>query len=186
MLIKELTEQEKKDAVNFMEWVVNMSYEEFEQWKKDNTWWMDYLLNWCRIRKDYPELNKIREEKFVLPDRRKRRERNKQNILAEMSRKKAQFITEHMIPESEVNRIEDWKKALTYRIIHHKKVYGDESLVLALPFDSINLMVPKFWAAVEFYKSQCPEFFEEVLNNFKKYDWSAIVQSNAEKYNKRF
>jgi hypothetical protein len=64
-------------------------------------------LNWCRIRRDNPELNKIREEKFVLPDKRKRRERNKQNILAEMSRKKAQFITEHMIPETEVNRKEN-------------------------------------------------------------------------------
>jgi hypothetical protein len=103
-----------------------------------------------------------------------------------MSRKKAQFITEHMIPETEVNRKENWKKTFTYKIIHHKKVYWDESLVLALPFDSVNLMVPKFWAAVEFYKSQCPEFFEETLRTRKRYDWTAIVQSNAEKYNKRF
>ena len=92
MIIRELTEQEKKDAVAFMQSASNMTYEEFNQFKKENTWWSDLLLNWCRIRKDYPELNTIRETRFVLPDKQKKWEANKNKILAEMSRKKAQFV----------------------------------------------------------------------------------------------
>lgn len=187
MIIKELTEKEKKEAVSFMEWIAQMTYEEFEQWKKENTWWSDLLLNWCRIRKDYPELNTIRETRFVLPDKQKKRARNKSLILAEMSRKKAQFFAENLIPEDEANAVDENKeKRIRFRIIHHTKLKDDESVMLAIPFDSINLMVPKFWASVEVYKSQCPEFFEEILNTYKKYDWTALCSSNAEKYNKRY
>ena len=188
--IRELTEQDKKDAVEFMKSIANMTYEEFDSWKKENTWWFNLLLNWCRIRKDYPELNEIRETKFVLPDKQKKREANKNKILAEMSRKKAQFVKDHFISENdmEAKETENWKEEnkFRYRIIHYTKVEWDECLVLAIPYDAMNLMVPKFWASVEIYKSQCPEFFEEVKHTYKRYDWTAVCTSNAEKYNKRF
>lgn len=180
MIIRELTEQEKKDAVAFMKSASEMTYEEFAEWKKENTWWSDLLLNWCRIRKDYPELNTIWETKFVLPDKQKKWEANKNKIIAEMSRKKAQFIVEHFIPEEEAKR-GDFK----YRIIHHTKVKWDECLVLAIPFDAMGLMVPKFWASVEIYKSQCPSLFDETLKTFKRYDGTAVCTSYSERYNKR-
>lgn len=187
MLFRELTEQDKKEAVSFMEWIAQMTYEEFEQWKKENTWWSDLLLNWCIIRKDYPELNTIRETRFVLPDKKKKREKNKNLILAEMSRKKAQFFADNLIPEEEINAEDDkWEKRIRFRIIHYTKLKDDECVMLAIPFDSVNLMIPKFWASVEIYKSQSPEFFNDILHTYKKYDWTAVCSSNAEKYNKRF
>ena len=181
MIIRELTEKEKKDAVEFMKSVSNMTYDEFTQWKKENTWWSELLLNWCRIQNDYPELKKIWQERFVAPDREKRYEKNKKDKLSEMSWKKATFIAEHFIPENEVKN-ENFK----YRIIHRTKVKNDECLVLAIPFDASSLMVPKFWASVEIYKSQCPEFYDEILEKYKEYDGTAVCTSYSEKYNKRF
>ena len=55
---------------------------------------MQTLLNWCRIRKDYPELNTIRETKFVLPDKQKKRDKNDYEIRAKMSKNKAKIFGE--------------------------------------------------------------------------------------------
>jgi hypothetical protein len=70
------------------------------------------LLNWCRIRKDYPELNTIRETRFVLPDKQKKREKNKKNIIAQMSKNKAMFISTNLIDEEEA-------KDIKFKLIHH-------------------------------------------------------------------
>lgn len=177
MIIKELTEEEKKEAVSFMESLSQMSYEDFEEWKKENTWRVDLLLNWCRIRKDYPELNQIRETKFVWPAKKKKYDKAKSNILAQMSKNKAIFISSNLIDEDEA-------KDIKFKLIHHNYVKGDEYIILAIPFSWMSLPVCKFGAWLQIYKSQCPEFFEELLHNMQRYDWVPECRSNAEKYNK--
>lgn len=177
MIIKELTEKEKSEAVSFMEWVAQMTYEEFEQWKKENTWWTETLLNWCRIRKDYPELNTIRETRFVLPDKQKKREKNKKNIIAQMSKNKAMFISTNLIDEEEA-------KDIKFKLIHHDYAWWDEYITLAIPFTWTSLPVCKFGAWIQIYKSQCPELFTDLLTNTWRYDWTPECRSNAERYNK--
>ena len=176
---KPITEQERKEAVNFMEWIAEMTYEEFEQWKKENTWWTEYLLNWCRIKKDYPELNTIRETRFVLPDKQKKRERNDYWIRAEMSKNKAILANKHLIDE--------WSaESMSYKIIHHYKFKDDESIIIAIPYTFGEKLFNKFWWAIEVYKSQCPKMYEEIMKNYCRYDWTYEFVSNAEHLNKRF
>ena len=177
MKIRELTEEEKKQTVSFMEWIAQMTYEEFEQWKKENTWWTEILLNWCRIRKDYPELNTIRETRFVLPDKQKKRAKNKSALIAQMSKNKAMFISTHLIDENEAEKIK-------FKLIHHDYAGWDEYITLAIPFTWTSLPVCKFGAWIQIYKSQCPELFEDLLKNTWRYDWTGECRSNLEKYNR--
>lgn len=177
--IRELTEQEKKEAVSFMEWIAQMTYEEFEQWKKENTWWSDLLLNWCRIRKDYPELNTIRETRFVMPDKQKKREKNDYEIRAKMSRNKAILANEHLLDENQAND-------MTYKIIHYNKLWWDECVTIAIPYTFWERLYNKFGWWIDVYKSQCPKMFDDIMKNYWKYDWTPEFISNAEKYNKRY
>lgn len=179
MKIRELTEQEKKDAIAFMQSVSKMTYEEFAQWKKENTWWTELLLNWCRIRKDYPDLNTIRETRFVLPDRQKKYTKAKSEIIAQMSKNKAMFVSNNLIDEEEA-------KTIKFKLIHHDYVKWDEYIILAIPFSWTSLPVCKFGAWIQIYRSQCPELFDELLKNTWKFDWTPECRSNAEKYNKNF
>ena len=157
--IKQLTEQDRKEAIDFMQWATKMSYDEFEQWKKENVWWSALLINWCRIRHEYPELNKIWEEKFVRPDREKRFEENKNKILADMSKNKQNLIKEHLLDEFTA-----WK--ITYRIIH-KEIYNwDYCITLWIPFDAPWVLANKFGATIQIFRSQCPDFYDEICEIF--------------------
>lgn len=177
--IRELTEQEKKEAVGFMEWVSKMTYEEFEKWKKQHSWWMQTLLNWCRIRKDYPELNTIRETKFVLPDKQKKRDKNDYEIRAKMSKNKAILAKDHLLDEFQA-------KEMTYKIIHYTKMWDDECITIAIPYTFGERLYNKFWWWIDVYKSQCPRMFEEIMKNYQKYDWTAEFISNAERLNRKY
>lgn len=169
--IRELTEQEKKEAVSFFEWVAMLSYEEFEQRKKVNNWWVEYLLNWCRIRHNYPELNKIWEEKFVRPDREIKQSKKETEIVSQMSRNKAILVNEHLLDESQI-------KDIAYKIIHKYHTDTDESVMIAIPYTFWEWLFCKFWWSIEVYKSQCPKMYDEIIKNYWKYDWTPEFKSN--------
>lgn len=175
MILKELTEQDRKEAIDFMQWVTKMTHQEFEQRKKENIWRSTLVINWCRIRHEYPELNKIWEEVFVRPDREKRFEENKNKILADMSKGKQYLIKEHLLDENTANRI-------TYRVIH-KEIYNwDHCITLAIPFDAPWILANKFGASIQIFRSQCPDFFDEICEKYKRYDGSTEFSSNSDKY----
>lgn len=178
-LFIEITPKEEKEAVDFMNFISEFTYEEFEDYKKRESWWFYKLLNWCRIRKNYPDLNKIRDEKFRKPAVKKRQEHNKQEIEKRMGILKNKFINEHLINEDQIENVK-------FRIIHYDRANKDSFMILAIPFDSLNLMIPKFWCWFVFWRKECPELFDERLwNPIMKFNWQAVVSSNSEKYNKR-
>lgn len=177
--IEQLTEKKIKEAVDFMKWVCELTYEEFEERKKENSWWSELLLNWCRIRHQYPELNEIWETKFISTAREDKHNKNKSKILAEMSRNKQNLVKEHLLGEMEAQR-------MTYRIIRKEFIAWDRCVTLAIPYDAPGLLANKFGATIQFSRKQCPELFDEVCDKYKQYDWSTEFTSNSDKYSKRF
>lgn len=176
MNITELTEKEKKEAVEFMESISHLSYDEFEEYKKTKSWRFNKLLNWCRIRKDYPELNTIWDTKFRWPALRLKQQKAWEEIKKKMAILKNKFITDNLIEDSFEN--------VKYRKVHHGFANNDEYLIMAIPFCWSNPNLVKFGWWICLWKSECPWLFEHFMKNNEKFDWSADYQSKAEKYNK--
>lgn len=178
--IKELTEEEKQEAVDFMKFISEFSYEEFENYKKISTWWYRKLLNWCRIRHEYPELNEIWNKKFRIPSIEKKQKQNKKEIEKKMSIYKNQFINEHLIDPESVSHVK-------FRIVHHNYANNDEYMVLWIPFWWLSLPYPKFGYWFVFWRSECPDLFDEWIQiKEMRFDGSADVYSNIERYNRTY
>lgn len=171
----DISEQEEKETLSFIEWVFELWYENFDQFKKENEWRWQLLLNWCRIGKKYPDYWERRQKEFVQPDREKKWIENEKKYKKDMSIAINKFIKEHLLNESDI-------KDVKYRIIHN----DDESVHVAIPYTWQNIATAKFWAWMIVYKKDCPSFFEEILKNYKKYDGDVVVYSNSAKYNRWF
>lgn len=170
-----ITDQQEKEAVNFIEWVFDLWYKQFDEFKKQNSWRWQLLLNWCIIGKKYPKYWEKRQKEFVQPDREKRRNENESKYKKDMSIATNKFIKEHMINECDFKNVK-------YKIIHE----SEDSVHIAIPFTAQNIATAKFGGWIIVYKNDCPKFFEEILTNYKKYDWNVELYSNSTKYNHWF
>ena len=179
-MFSKLSEEEIKEAKEFWEKICSLWYENFEKYKKENKWRAKLLLNWCRICKNFPELNKKREE-YVAVDVILNQSKYEDKIRWKMNSWKWKFIEEHMI--------ESWlEKNVKYRIFRQFQTESwnekDEYLIVWIPFTAMSFYWTKFWQWIEVKKSLNPVYFEWILKNIPKYNWNDEVSSNSPKYNK--
>lgn len=172
-LIKPLTVEEKEEAIWFIKLVLEMWYDKFNEYKKSNRYWRK-LLNWCRIRKEYPELNKEWEEKFVKPDKEKKIKENEENLIIRIAINKSKFIKEHLIENSNINDVK-------YYLIK-EEVGEDNQVLIWIPFSHSNLTVNKFGYSIWVNQKYYPNRYKDIISNYPRYTGEANVYSNSPKY----
>lgn len=175
-----LAEEQKEEAKRFGELIVGLGYEWFEKFKKENTWRSKLLLNWCRISKEFPEINEKRQE-FVEIDKALKEKDYENKIKWKMSSWKAKFIEEHLIDQYSESKVK-------YRIFKEFSISvrgnDDEVLVIWIPFIATWFYWTKFWQSIEIKKSLNPTYFERILTNIPRYNWTDEIDSNSPKFNK--
>ena len=174
-IIRDLTKEERKEAVEFMEMVLDMWYEWFNDYKKNNKYWKK-LLNWCRIRFDYPEMNKKWEEEFVKPDYEKKTKQNEEDLIIKMAICITKFINEHLINDS------DDRKKGKYHYIKQEYFNNDDQILIWIPYSHFSLTVNKFGYPLWVSRKDYPNLFKEILNKYPKYDGQTELISNHPKY----
>lgn len=179
-MISTLTEEEKAEAKRFGELITNLWYEEFEKFKKENSWRSKLLLNWCRISKNFPELNEKRKE-FIDVDIALKQVEYENKIKGKMNIWKSKFIEEHLIDQYN-------EKKVKYRIFKDFSISirwkDDEIVTIWIPFIANWFYWTKFWQSIEIKKSLNPTYFERILKNIPRYNWTDEIDSNSPKYNK--
>lgn len=174
-MFRDLTKEERDEAVEFIEMVFKMWYEWFNEYKKNNKYGKK-LLNWCRIKNDYPELNKKWEEEFVKPDKKKKEIKREEYLVIKMAINITKFTKEHLI-----NNPDD-QNEVKYHYINQDYFNDDDQILIWIPYSHYSLTVNKFGYPIWVSRKEYPNMFKEIMNNYPKYQGEAKVTSNHPKY----
>ncbi len=175
-----LSPEQIQSHIDYITMIMEYSFEEIDNLARTSKDHCDHVVKFFSI-KPHIQLHKQFEEKFCKPSTLLSQKIKEWKLLWLMKQNKNLFIKEHLI---DAYQYDDVKYQIIDRYYLIEKSYTineekyDDTIQISIPYFSSSAQRDKFWYWLVIKKSECPEFFDTLVEKMKKYEWNAALTSN--------
>ena len=167
---EKISDQEAKELTQFVQDVISIDYDTFEQCKDSFPWYWGKIMKFFRL--PHTELHEKYME-WCRPSKELREKKEAGRILWAMDTNKEKMKNE--------NNLMDWEAK--YQIIkrhqlYHKFGWNYEMITVWIPYYDNKEKKNRFFWTINIYKSKTPLLFDSILQTIRRFTWEPDIMIN--------
>ena len=173
---KKFSDEYVKELEKFITELVMVDYYTYQQMKAE--WWCkgdsQKIIDFFQL--PHTALHDKYNE-WCKPAREKQIKDTENEIIAEMSKKKSKFVEENNVDPTEA------KYQVVKQFTTSFKLWDnfEERITIWIPYYATQSQKYKFWWTINVSKLKTPNFYNEALKNFKRFDVNQDIYISLEK-----